>query len=986
MKTKIRGKNLLFICTLFITMLLMAFVCCNLTIQNAYAETISNEIACFTEDDYAIANEKRPNGIELTRYEADYYGKNATFTNNNGFKKIEVKDNDDIIKLIPEELFKKECAIQHFGREYGFFIETRKQFSDNDMLLSTVILFDVIVNDNMLAINSASHLKIKIQPIFQAEFAYIKRGNNEIYSLNEQKYNFFSNGYTKDLQVIYPTAGNEFVVPIPTIYHDKYSIPHFEPQQHNKYYMTNVSNRTSLYNMNDYNPYDEKYNAENDMGCFFTQTDFAYNGVFLENGESSLKDTGEVVYDAAMLACDIYSDFGGTLKSVFKAVPYVGIVVSTLDIVNSLIEIDEGLRTHTISDSKTLSYRALYNNKEQQINNYHYLTKDSTIAITNNTENQLLFRTNDYAEFDYQINCQDTNVDTLYATMINIGLVSVEETANIAPKIGKEMSFTSTFTRALKNKDYDYKEIPSIKLDNLKKDVDLTILPNRDNIVEIVPKYSGYYQFDAKYNSYAKFNIYEQVADGQGNVDYNDMSKTICQSKYTNQNATSGKIFLDSNKKYFLRTNLKNQVAIDNITGRYGVVYMDINFIPQDVNFGNNNVNINSSQNFIKFNANKNANYRFTLNNPNLQINLLNAKLEQIQTSVNGELLVTLNENGTYYLRIDKTENVAESVNLYIRDEMNVTFENFAGINESIDKNCIISSLDAINLPQISKRGYAFAGWWTSLETNGTQVTNNNILNFFAPSLTFYAKWTPIEYNVYYEENGGTLVDDGKYIIEHNVVLNKNISREGYVFGGWFDNVNLSGSPIETMPSGNIGDKTFYAKWINKEFVVTLNVNQAQTDNIIASIDRTNQTVSYDMNYTLPVPVLDGFIFAGWWDGNVKYTDNKGDSLNVYKNNGPIALTAKWEREKYYIRINKDDGSYKWLTKNGNDFVFSDNKNYVENTLGLCPNCYIQSQIAKGGAIAQDIKNHLFKEGHIYQYMVTNKNDSTSLAYMISGI
>ena len=38
-----------------------------------------------------------------------------------------------------------------------------------------------------------------------------------------------------------------------------------------------------------------------------------------------------------------------------------------------------------------------------------------------------------------------------------------------------------------------------------------------------------------------------------------------------------------------------------------------------------------------------------------------------------------------------------------------------------------------------------------------------------------------------------------------------------YEFKGWYDNVNYSGNVITTIYKGEEGNKTFYAKWVEKE-------------------------------------------------------------------------------------------------------------------------------------------------------------------------
>ncbi|MGI6627084.1 MAG: S8 family serine peptidase [Bacillota bacterium] len=40
--------------------------------------------------------------------------------------------------------------------------------------------------------------------------------------------------------------------------------------------------------------------------------------------------------------------------------------------------------------------------------------------------------------------------------------------------------------------------------------------------------------------------------------------------------------------------------------------------------------------------------------------------------------------------------------------------------------------------------------------------------------------------------------------------------RDGYTFGGWYDNPSCTGTALTIVPPGSVGDLTYYAKWFNK--------------------------------------------------------------------------------------------------------------------------------------------------------------------------
>ena len=448
-----------------------------------------------------------------------------------------------------------------------------------------------------------------------------------------------------------------------------------------------------------------------------------------------------------------------------------------------------------------------------------------------------------------------------------------------------------------------------------------------------------------------------------------------------NNNQILNNVNLDKDKIYYIEFEALNNKIVGKKAFEMGTFGLKVKFVPKEINLGENNIELTFNDNCFKFKADKNVYYRFCFDNTNCEYQLLDKELNLIE-KIDNEKIVALEKDKIYYVKIDRKISAIDFTNITIKDEVHITFENTDKIT-NFNNKLIYSFLDNTTLPNnINVDGYIFEGWWTSLYDFGELVTDNNIANLAIPDLTLYAKWTAIEYVVEYVTNGGSEIDNGKYIIEHIYELRTDTSKDGYVFGGWFDNAELEGDKIERIEKGSIGNRTYYAKWIKEKFTINLNVNSNYTDFISAEIESAKSEIFYNQSYSLPVPHIKGFIFIGWFDANnqnVKYTNEYGDSLDIYLDEKDIDLIAIWSREKYYIQININ-GHYKWLTQNGEDFNFSDTKEYIEYNKNLCPNCNIKSQIEKAGVQSDAIKRYLFKEGHIFKNMIFDKNDSSSLA------
>lgn len=75
-------------------------------------------------------------------------------------------------------------------------------------------------------------------------------------------------------------------------------------------------------------------------------------------------------------------------------------------------------------------------------------------------------------------------------------------------------------------------------------------------------------------------------------------------------------------------------------------------------------------------------------------------------------------------------------------------------------------------------------------------------------------------YTITYYLNDGLWEDDIyiplSYTNYTNIELPTTLYKEGYVFGGWYTDVDFSGEKVSTIPYGTDGNKTYYAKWIDE--------------------------------------------------------------------------------------------------------------------------------------------------------------------------
>ena len=164
-----------------------------------------------------------------------------------------------------------------------------------------------------------------------------------------------------------------------------------------------------------------------------------------------------------------------------------------------------------------------------------------------------------------------------------------------------------------------------------------------------------------------------------------------------------------------------------------------------------------------------------------------------------------------------------------------------------------------------SKEGYSFAGW----SYNGEAVSE--IKGSWNVDITLEATWTPTEYAITYELDGGVNASSNPdcYTIESESLILSDPTRAGYSFAGWYSDSAYS-NEVGGIPSGSKGDMVLYAKW-------TANKNNLFVD----SSDESKGCVSVSgagysgEEITVTAIPTEGYALKGWYhEGTLASRDN----------------------------------------------------------------------------------------------------------------
>lgn len=164
-------------------------------------------------------------------------------------------------------------------------------------------------------------------------------------------------------------------------------------------------------------------------------------------------------------------------------------------------------------------------------------------------------------------------------------------------------------------------------------------------------------------------------------------------------------------------------------------------------------------------------------------------------------------------------------------------------------------------------------------------------------NLTVHAIYTPVVYTVSFVSDGET-VSEKTYDIESSLTF-EDISKPHYTFGGWFDNQNCFGNATTKMAVGNVGDKTYYAKWVAVEYYVTYHLNGGNNSELNTNDNgKYKYTIESD-EFEFKAPSRKNYTFDGWYAD----ADFEGERVSALKKgaHGNFDLYAKWIVEKFAI-------------------------------------------------------------------------------------
>lgn len=160
---------------------------------------------------------------------------------------------------------------------------------------------------------------------------------------------------------------------------------------------------------------------------------------------------------------------------------------------------------------------------------------------------------------------------------------------------------------------------------------------------------------------------------------------------------------------------------------------------------------------------------------------------------------------------------------------------------------------DGLNRPDGNTGSYFM---W--LDGNGNSYEPGGSVPADVTELT--VQWTAPTYTVTLNTNGGTInsgnVTGYTYGVGATLPTADDMTYTGHTFKGWYDNENLTGSPVTAIGDTETGNKEYWAKWEINQYTVTVKPENGEADITI--------TQDYGTPITAPTLTREGYQFNGW--------------------------------------------------------------------------------------------------------------------------
>ena len=203
--------------------------------------------------------------------------------------------------------------------------------------------------------------------------------------------------------------------------------------------------------------------------------------------------------------------------------------------------------------------------------------------------------------------------------------------------------------------------------------------------------------------------------------------------------------------------------------------------------------------------------------------------------------------SGTSALVIYKLTSTPDVYNNYVTECITVTYNANGGATTCTNDATVTTEDYIVCATEPTRDYYTFAGWLCSADAETYDAGATIDKAVIDDDFTLTAQWTPTNYSITYNLNGGTQQETPapatSYTIESSTITLPTPSYGHKRFDGWFDNEELDGEPMSSIAAGSTGDVELWAKW-SERYTVQFYVEDELTTIYRAADEKLNATVA----------------------------------------------------------------------------------------------------------------------------------------------